>query len=57
MPKILVIDDDSSIRETLDLYLTEEGYDVYTAPTGTDGATCSHNSPLMWSSWISGFLM
>ena len=37
MPKILVIDDDSSIRETLDLYLTEEGYDVYTAPTGTDG--------------------
>jgi len=35
--KILVIDDDSSIRETLDLYLTEEGYDVYTAPTGTDG--------------------
>lgn len=37
MSKILVIDDDSSIRETLDLYLTEEGYDVYTAPTGTDG--------------------
>jgi two-component system response regulator AtoC len=37
MAKILVIDDDSSIRETLDLYLTEEGYDVSTAPTGTDG--------------------
>ncbi|HVN71084.1 MAG TPA: sigma-54 dependent transcriptional regulator [Desulfomonilia bacterium] len=37
MSKILVIDDDSSIRETLDLYLTEEGYDVFLAPTGTDG--------------------
>ena len=37
MAKILVIDDDSSIRETLDLYLTEEGYEVHTAPTGTDG--------------------
>jgi two-component system response regulator AtoC len=37
MSKILVIDDDSSIRETLDLYLTEEGYEVNTAPTGTEG--------------------
>ena len=46
MPKILVIDDDSSIRETLDLYLTEEGYDVYTAPTGTDGLnTFTQQSP------------
>ena len=26
MPSILVIDDDASIAETLDLYLTEEGY-------------------------------
>jgi len=37
MPKILVIDDDVSISETLELYLTEEGYDVVTAHTGTDG--------------------
>jgi len=37
MSKILVIDDDISICETLDLYLTEEGYDVHTATTGTDG--------------------
>ena len=37
MPKILVIDDDKSIRESLELYLEEEGYDVYTAPTGTEG--------------------
>ena len=37
MTKILVIDDDSSIAESLDLYLTEEGYTVYTAATGTDG--------------------
>jgi two-component system response regulator AtoC len=37
MSKILVIDDDSSICETLELYLTEEGYRVQTAMTGTDG--------------------
>jgi two-component system response regulator AtoC len=37
MPKILVIDDDVSISETLELYLTEEGYNVVTAHTGTEG--------------------
>ncbi len=37
MPSILVIDDDASIAETLDLYLTEEGYSVRIALTGTDG--------------------
>jgi len=37
MAKILIIDDDSSICETIDLYLTEEGYEVYTAKTGTEG--------------------
>lgn len=37
MSKILVIDDDSSIRESLELYLAEEGYEVNTAPTGTEG--------------------
>ncbi len=37
MIKILVIDDDLSICETLEMYLTEEGYSVYTANTGTDG--------------------
>jgi len=37
MSSILIIDDDSSICETLDLYLTEEGYTVYVAQTGTEG--------------------
>ncbi|MHB8137145.1 MAG: sigma-54-dependent transcriptional regulator [Smithellaceae bacterium] len=37
MASILVIDDDASIVETLDLYLTEEGYTVRTALNGTDG--------------------
>jgi two-component system response regulator AtoC len=37
MSKILVIDDDRSICETLELYLTEEGYEVVTAVTGTEG--------------------
>ena len=37
MAKILVIDDDRSICESLELYLSEEGYEVHTAGTGTDG--------------------
>jgi len=37
MPSILVIDDDASIRETLELYLDEEGYKVDTAQNGTEG--------------------
>ena len=37
MAKILVIDDDKSISETLQLYLTEEGYSVDVANTGTAG--------------------
>jgi len=37
MSKILVIDDDKSIRESLELYLAEEGYEVRTASTGTEG--------------------
>jgi two-component system response regulator AtoC len=37
MAKILVIDDDNSICETLKLYLTEEGYEVSAAATGTEG--------------------
>jgi len=37
MSEILVIDDDKSICESLDLYLTEEGYGVHTAFTGTEG--------------------
>jgi two-component system response regulator AtoC len=37
MANILVIDDDASIAETLELYLTEEGHNVRTALTGTEG--------------------
>jgi two-component system response regulator AtoC len=37
MHKILVIDDDASICETLFIYLSEEGYDVITAGTGAEG--------------------
>ena len=35
--KILVIDDDKSICESLELYLSEEGHQVFTANTGADG--------------------
>ena len=37
MLRILIIDDDDSIRESLDMYLTEEGYDVEVADSGLVG--------------------
>jgi two-component system, NtrC family, response regulator AtoC len=37
MPRILIIDDDDSIRESLDMYLTEEGYEVEVADKGWVG--------------------
>ncbi len=45
MASILVIDDDSSIGETLELYLTEEGYQVQVAQTGTDGLNMYVQNP------------
>jgi CheY-like chemotaxis protein len=35
--RVLVIDDDLSIREAMELALTEEGYDVRVAPDGATG--------------------
>jgi len=37
MSRILIIDDDDSIRESLCMYLAEEGYDVETADRGGVG--------------------
>lgn len=37
MSRILIIDDDDSIRESLDMYLTEEGYEVEVAENGRVG--------------------
>ncbi|MCW4034208.1 MAG: response regulator [Candidatus Bathyarchaeota archaeon] len=42
--RILVIDDDKSIRKTLALALREEGYIVDTAETGKEGITKSHEN-------------
>ena len=36
-PKILVIDDEQSIRKLVSAYLRTEGYEVYTASDGTSG--------------------
>jgi DNA-binding NtrC family response regulator len=37
MAKILLIDDEHSILETLEMFLSEKGHSVYTAPTGSEG--------------------
>ncbi|MCC7242479.1 MAG: response regulator, partial [Acidobacteria bacterium] len=36
-PRILVVDDEASIRDTLRMILEYEGYDVLQAATGEDG--------------------
>ena len=38
--KILVIDDDESTRESLEIYLTELGYDIHLATNGKEGFDC-----------------
>jgi DNA-binding response OmpR family regulator len=45
MSKILVIDDDDSNRESLEMYFSEEGYDVVTASTGTQGVKRYRDNP------------
>ena len=37
MNKILIIDDDNSIRDTLDIFLSESGYKISTAKSGEEG--------------------
>lgn len=39
MAKILIVDDEQSILETLEMFLGEKGHDVYTASTGEKGFT------------------
>jgi two-component system nitrogen regulation response regulator NtrX len=36
-PRLLVIDDEAAIRDSLKMILEYEGYEVFTAPTGEDG--------------------
>jgi two-component system, NtrC family, response regulator AtoC len=44
--KVLVIDDDTSIRESLEMFLREKGLDVETAETGSLGlAACLRSDP------------
>ncbi|MFN8009067.1 MAG: sigma-54 dependent transcriptional regulator [Terriglobia bacterium] len=45
MTKILVIDDDRSICESLSLYLSEEGYEVLTALSGEEGLKKFQSQP------------
>jgi two-component system nitrogen regulation response regulator NtrX len=44
-PRILVIDDESAIRDSLKMILEYEGYDVAGAATGQDGLTLAEREP------------
>ena len=39
---VLVIDDEESIRESLEMFLREKGLTVFTAGTATDGLEALH---------------
>jgi two-component system alkaline phosphatase synthesis response regulator PhoP len=45
MTTILVVDDDSSIAEMLQVILEDEGYQVVTAHNGQEGLACLKTSP------------
>jgi DNA-binding response OmpR family regulator len=44
-PRILVIDDESAIRDSLKMILEYEGFDVHGAATGQDGLTLADREP------------
>ena len=45
MPKILIVDDEQSIREMLEIYLQREGFDVTCACDGQDALACCEQEP------------
>lgn len=50
--RILVVDDEESIRKTLKLLLESEGYEVITANNGKDWALTSRLSTSTWMGWM-----
>jgi two-component system response regulator AtoC len=44
MAKVLVVDDEVSIQETLDMFLAEKGHEVYKAGTGQEGMDLFYKS-------------
>jgi hypothetical protein len=49
LPRILIIDDESAIRESLETLLSMEGYDVDSAENGELGLERIADSPSIWS--------
>jgi len=47
-PRILVIDDDAGIRESLRMTLEYEGYDFIGAATGQEGLALADSMGMSW---------
>ena len=58
VPRVLVVDDDPVIRELLQAYLGEEGYDVLCAGNAEQAEACLPSAPISasrssWCCWTS----
>ena len=49
---ILIVEDDSNIRELLSLYLEQEGYHIEMAQDGADGLRPLSGYTPIWCCWI-----
>jgi PleD family two-component response regulator len=51
--RILVVDDDESLRTVVSQVLTEDGHEVMTARSGEEALEAFRKNPIRWSSPIS----
>ena len=50
--RLLIVDDDPLMTDSLEFLLQQEGYDVAVAPTGSDALEAVPNRPHQtWCSW------
>lgn len=50
--KILVVEDDKEIREGIEIYLRNQGYQVFQAANGAEGLRWRSRRSCTWRLWI-----
>ena len=49
---ILIVEDDKEIRDGVEIYLKNQGYQVWKAANGKEGLEIEHRRRSIWLSWI-----